>query len=327
MVTSNGPSYLMKRLLFVIVILAFGALGWAGYAVFTGFEKSFPALPPGLYYGSVRLAEGRRVLPWIIERKEGEGEVSVIVGDSRYNAQRVPLTDVSGANRAPLIVTGEDTRLRCSGRDGNVDDLEGSCIDAVTGEKGIWRLKRASLPTQVSADVQSELLSWADIRRELDRTEEELELLRRKSDSQQASIDTFQRYVFADDALKQKAESRLGSTSSAIQELRSQAEALRAQLDESLRTLETAERLSPAGSLVLRSRESIERESRWVELTLRLLAPETSPGFAQALERAERVKALQDKIAAERRRIRELENAGDLQDYKQEEDFYREMGQ
>jgi hypothetical protein len=91
--------------------------------------------------------------------------------------------------------------------------------------------------------------------------------------------------------------------------------------------LETAERLSPAGSLVLGSRESIERESRWIELTLRLLAPETSPDFEQSLERAERVKALQDKIAAERRKIRELENAGDLVEYQQEEEFYREMGQ
>jgi septal ring factor EnvC (AmiA/AmiB activator) len=208
-----------------------------------------------------------------------------------------------------------------------VDDLEGSCVDVMSGEKGNWSLKRAALLGSVSAELRAELFSWAEIRRELDRTEQELELLRRKSDSQQASIDTFQRYVLADDALKQKAESRLGSTSSAIQELRAQADGLRARLDESLRMLETAERLSPAGSLVLGSRESIERESRWIELTLRLLAPETSPGFEQSLERAERVKALQDKIAAERRKIRELENAGDLVEYQQEEEFYREMGQ
>lgn len=317
----------MRRPIIIIFTLLCAASAWTGYSLFWGREKRFPTLTPGLYFGSVRLAEGRRILPWIIERREGESEVTVVVGDPRYAAQRVPLTDVSGVNRAPLLVTGEESRLRCSGRDGDGEELEGACADVMSGEKGTWSLKRAALVGSVSEELRAELLSWAEIRRELDRTEQELELLRRKSDSQRASIDTFQRYVFADDALQQKAESRLGSTSSAIQELRAQADALRSRLDESLRTLETAERLSPAGSLVLRSRESIERESRWIELTLRLLAPETSPGFEQSLERAERVKALQDKIAAERRKIRELENAGDLQEYQREEEFYREMGQ
>jgi hypothetical protein len=317
----------MRRLLLVTALLTTVVVGWAGYRFFTGSEKSFPTLAPGLYYGSVRLSEGQRVLPWIIERREGDNEVTVVVGDPRYVAQRVPLTDVSGVNRSPLLVTGEESRLRCSGRNGDVDELEGACADVMTGEKGSWRLKRAAIVSPISAELRAELLSWSEIRRELDRTEEELASLRRKSDAQQASIDTFQRYVFADDALQQKATSRLGSTSSAIQELRAQADTLRGRLDESLRTLETAERLSPAGSLVLRSRESIERESRWIELTLRLLAPETSPGFEQSLERAQRVKALHEKIAAERRRVRDLENAEDLKDYQNEEEFYREMGQ
>jgi hypothetical protein len=309
------------------IVVGLLGLGVGGYRLLRGFESSFPTLSPGLYVGAVRLNEGRRVLPWLLELKEQEREVSVVVGDARFSAQRVLLTDLSGSNRVPLIVNGEGTRLRCSGRGSDTDDLDGVCIDPITGEKGVWYLKRAGVPSRVSRDTEAELLSWAAIRRDLDRVEGELESLRRTSSSQQASIDTFQRYTFADDAGKQRTESRLGNTSRAIQDLQAQVGMVRGKIDEALRTLEKAEQLSPAGHLVLHSRESIQRESRWIELTLRLLAPETSPGFEQSLERAQRVKALQDKIAVERRKIRELENAEDLREYQQEEEFYREMGQ
>jgi hypothetical protein len=58
--------------------------------------------------------------------------------------------------------------------------------------------------------------------------------------------------------------------------------------------------VSQEGRLVFLSRETIQRESRWFELTLDLLVPETSIGFDQALERAERVRKLKEAISKER---------------------------
>ena len=77
------------------------------------------------------------------------------------------------------------------------------------------------------------------------------------------------------------------------------------------------------------SRETIQRESRWIELTLQLLAPETSIGFDQALERAERVRELKEAIAKERE-AREAKSLGDRypgkeRETRSEEEFYEHL--
>jgi cell division protein FtsB len=217
--------------------------------------------------------------------------------------------------------------LRLSGREADGTELEGHVLDPITGEEGVWNLTRTAVQQQLTPEQASELRSWFSIRRDVDKLEEQLEALRLKSDSQRARIDKFQRYVFNDNALKETAASRLGSTAGSIQTVRTEVDSLRAKLDESIRALETAERVSPAGNLVGLSRETLQRESRWIELTLRLLAPETTAGFEQSLERAYRVKTLQDRIADERRKLADLENESDLRSYENEEEFYREMGQ
>ncbi len=88
-----------------------------------------------------------------------------------------------------------------------------------------------------------------------------------------------------------------------------------------------AQRIAPKGRLALLARETLQRESRWIELSLKLLAPETSPGFEQSLERANRVKALKDEIAAENQRIAQLQDAGRYRgsdpETAREEEFYR----
>jgi hypothetical protein len=205
--------------------------------------------------------------------------------------------------------------------------LEGHALDPISGEAGVWSLTKTVVQQHVSPEHSSELRSWFSIKQDLDKLDEQLEGVRLKSDSQRARIDRLQRYVFKDDALKETAASRLGSAAGSVQNARVEVDSLRAKLDEAIRDLETAERVSPAGSLVALSRETLQRESRWIELTLRLLAPETSAGFEQSLERAYRVKALQDGIAEERRKLAQLENEADLNSYQDEEDFYREMAQ
>jgi hypothetical protein len=317
----------MKRFLLVLSLGLLVAVGWGAYVLFTGFEKSFPPLGPGLYVGSIRLADGTRVIPWFVERLDKDVDPLVLVVDPRYQAQRISLGHASGTSRAPLIVTGDGSRLRLSGREADATELEGHVLDPITGEEGVWNLVRTAVQQQLTPEQASELRSWFSIRRDVDKLDEQLEALRLKSDSQRARMDKFQRYVFNDNSLKETAASRLGSTAGSIQAVRTEVDSLRAKLDESIRALETAEHVSPAGNLVVLSREALQRESRWIELTLRLLAPETTAGFEQSLERAYRVKTLQDRIADERRKLADLDNESDLRSYENEEEFYREMGQ
>jgi hypothetical protein len=77
---------------------------------------------------------------------------------------------------------------------------------------------------------------------------------------------------------------------------------------------------------VFLSRETIQRESRWIELSLKLLSPETSLGFDQALERAERVQALRREIRDAReaavQRATEQRYKGESAETQHEEEFY-----
>jgi hypothetical protein len=134
-------------------------------------------------------------------------------------------------------------------------------------------------------------------------------------------------YLVDDGSLRQKATSRLSNTSSALDEARADVEKVQAELDATIRNVELSQRISPKGRLAILSRESLQRESRWIEITLKLLAPETTPGFEEQLERAYRIKAVQDQIEAERRRMEELDTLdryrGVGAETPNEEEFYR----
>ena len=124
--------------------------------------------------------------------------------------------------------------------------------------------------------------------------------MQRGVDDHAASVENLHRIVSDEDTLRKTADVRLGRADSqldaAVEELRARQQ----QLDRKLRDFDLAQRVSKEGRLVFLSRETIQRESRWIELTLQLLAPETSVGFDQALERAERVRALKQQIDKER---------------------------
>jgi hypothetical protein len=205
-------------------------------------------------------------------------------------------------------------------------EFEGTFVNPISNEEGTWRLeqvKLASMPENAAADLQA----WAILWRELQSVEAKIEATKKKVDQQKGKIEKLNRYLVDEDSLKKKADSRLGATTGALEEARAKLAALRTELDATTRKVELLQRVSPKGRLALLGRETLQRESRWIELTLKLMAPETSPGFEEALDRANRVKTMRDEIAEERRRIAELQGAGRYRGEDsvtdREEEFYR----
>jgi hypothetical protein len=137
--------------------------------------------------------------------------------------------------------------------------------------------------------------------------------------------------VADEDVLRKTADVRFGRTDSALSAARDELALRQSQLDRSLTDFDLSQRISQEGKLVFLSRETLQRESRWIELTLKLLAPETSIGFEQALERAERVKSLKASIDEERKAI--IRKAGDERprnegsETRAEEEFYEHLQQ
>jgi septal ring factor EnvC (AmiA/AmiB activator) len=180
----------------------------------------------------------------------------------------------------------------------------GDYNDPISGESGSWTLERSKI-SGVDQGTETELSRWFSIWQELSSIETEIQTAQKQVDEQRQSIDDLHSYVSDGDTLRKTADVRLGRADSEIDAARDDLRERQRRLDRELRDFDLSQRISQEGRLVFLSRETIQRESRWIELTLKLLEPETSIGFDQALERAERVKALKHAIAKERAAPRE----------------------
>jgi hypothetical protein len=176
-----------------------------------------------------------------------------------------------------------------------------------------------------------ELTTWFSLFEEVEKIDEQIQASQQKADQQRTSIDNLGKYVADGDVLRKTADVRLNRTDSQVESKRNELSVRQAQLDRSLRDFELSQRISREGKLVFLSRETIQRESRWIELSLKLLAPETSVGFEQALERAERIQSLRRTIARERAEPVEQATAerysGESAETSAEEEFYEQLQQ
>jgi hypothetical protein len=317
----------MRRLLVLVVFLLLLA-GAGGYFVATRYSATFPTLAPGTYVGVCTLQASGKTFPWSVVSDGRASTVAVFVGDVRISAQRVATHDPTGRSRLPLVVGGADARLRFTGKEIIPGEYSGDFFNPISNEYGTWTLQRIPVDT-IAPALKDDLTRWFALWQELESVEVDVQKLQQGIDERKASVDNLHAYVTDGETLKKTADQRLGRADSELDAARSELSERQTQLDRAIRDFELSERISPQGKLVFLSRQAIQRDARWIELTLKLLAPETAPGFRQAVEKAQRVKELKRKIAEERDAIaqrREAERYGGTQDQTQEEEeFYGQL--
>ena len=318
----------MRRLLVSVLLLSIMSCVALGSMFLRDLSRTFPEISEGSYAGMVipSAKEGRR--PLYVVKTASSRDVVVVLGDSDFPAQRVPVLDPSGSNRLALVIAGNQARLKLTGVKKTEGRLEGDWVDPIRDIKGEWFLERVGFETTFSQQGV-DLQGWLISSRELRQVEGEIKGLEKRYDSNRIQMDRLNRYLIDDGALKDKASSRLTGATGSLVEAQSELGKIRADLEEKAKSAELSQRVSPRGRLAVLSRESLQRESRWIEITLRLLAPEMAPDFEAQLERATRVKELEDHIAAERARIEEIESVdryrGANPETPKEEEFYREL--
>ncbi len=301
-------------------------LGWAWY----GFRSpgAFPNLVQGAYVGTFSIEHGGASYPWSVVKETNSEALAVFVGDIRIQAQRVDVKDPSGKTRLPLIIGSSDARLRFTGNEVSPGEYAGEFINPISNEKGSWRLRKVPSDS-IAAGLEDDLTRWYALWQELDGLEGEIHEAQVKADQHRSAVDSLHQYVSDGDTLKKTASERLGRADSQIDSLRGELIEQRSLLDQKIRDFELAQRISPEGALVFLSRQTIQRESRWIELTLKLLAPGSSPEFQQAIEKAQRVKTLQREINQERSVARKPSAEGSpgtpKRETESEEEFYGQM--
>ncbi len=316
----------MRRAFLSVLAISIVALVSVSYLFWRDMSRSFPDVPPGVYVGMVR-CDGQEVgLPLYVERTPNSPSLLVALGDPKLPAQYAPVQDPLGKGRLPLIVSGPDVRLKLTGVRKHEGGYEGECVDPIRNRSGTWYLEKIEFNREIDRE-DSDLYEWITSVFEVQKVEDAIEVAKRKYDSQKTRINKLSRYLVDEEPLREKATSRLTTTSSALDSARVDLGKARVALDATIRNVELSQRVSPRGRLAFLSRESLQRESRWIEITLKLLAPETTPGFEEQLERAYRIKAVQDEIEAERRRMEEVDTLdryrGGGAETVHEEEFYR----
>jgi len=317
----------MKRLVLLALVGVVVVIG-IGVWIQRWYVAAFPELPPGVYAGVLSFNTSKRLVPWVVVRRPADQSLAVAVGLVTVSAQRIAPVDPLSGSRQPLIIGGSEVRLRLTGSMSKEGRYEGSFLNPISQESGSWSLAKADV-ARLSPELENDLTRWFSLWQELEQIEDEIQVSQRQADDQSAAAENLRRVVSEGDTLRKTADVRLGRTDSemeaAVEELRSRQE----QLDRKLRDFSLTQRVSTEGRLVFLSRETIQRESRWIELSLQLLAPETSIGFDQALERAERVRELKEAIAKERE-AREAKSLGDRypgkeRETRSEEEFYEHL--
>lgn len=314
----------MRRIALFTLAL-FLILGGAAAFLFRQYTSCFPEIQPGVYAGTLEGSKGVAPTPWLVVRVPGEQSLAVAIGDVRLPAQKVAPLDPSGRTRLPLVVGENEARLRMVGSERQPGHYEGTYTNPISHEQGRWRL---SLLHDVPGAlvVEQDLTRWFSLWQELEAIEHEIQESQRKADEQRVSIENLHRYVSDGETLRKTADVRLGRSDSELEAARSELQQRQQQLDKALRDFDLSQRISREGKLVFLSRETIQRESRWIELTLQLLAPETSLGFDRALERAERIQTLKKTIAKEREGVVERSTQdryqGKERETRDEEEFY-----
>jgi hypothetical protein len=324
----------MRIALLILAIL--GASVSAGWFAFVRYAGGFPELAPGIYSG-LMVDSSRGSSPWLVVREEGHGGLTVALGDeviqpqkfssSELKADTQPKGGLTLGSRRPLMV-GTDKRVRFVGA-GDSGSVFGGDFEVVTkSQRGTWTLVRRP-DMAISQVEQGDLTRWYSLWREVEGLEREITQARTIADRNRDSVVNLDHHIGEGQTLRATANRRLGHADSQVEAAREELRQRQQQLDRSISDFELTRRISPEGKLAHLSRETLQRESRWIELTLKLLAPETSLGFDQALERAERVQELKRKIAEQRRLKLE---AGERERYQgrspetsSEEQFYGQL--
>lgn len=317
----------MKRAAFLFLIVVI-PLGFVTIFVSQWYRAAFPDISPGTYVGVLTFEGSTKKIPWLVVRRAEQQSLSVAVGTVTMAAQQATSIDpLSGAPQA-LFIGGQDVRFRFTGSLIEEGRYEGDFLNPISQEQGRWFLSKVRI-SELSSGTEAQLTRWFALWQELEQLEGAIQQVQRTADDHAASIESLHRVVLDDDSLRKSADVRLERTDSETEAAREELRARQQQLDRKLRDFDLTQRVSKSGRLVFLSRETIQRESRWIELSLQLLAPETSVGFDQALERAERVRSLQQAIAKEREEKQMQEGDGRLQrsipSVASEGDFYEHL--
>ncbi len=304
--------YLIGGFLLVLLLVV-------SWLLFREWSKRFPRLEVGSYVGVLRgydsgrgdSTEKKRSVKLYIERGAGSEELLVVVLRTGWEPEIISgvLSDAGSpdSDLLPILVKGDDEELTLTGS--KVE--KGKYAGWFTGKnrKGSWELNQVSPELQSGeSDERKDARLWLLLQAELLDVETKVEEAENLVPQQRAELERLTSFITEGERLKAKANEKFSQLNSDLERVKKELRERQAEGKKLEQTLEVSQKVSGMGKLVALSRESLEREGRWIDSMLKPYGGQPPEDLEGAVERGEKIQELKREIALEKGKIERLLN-------------------
>lgn len=305
--------FLQRYLPHLVAFLALCILLGVSGLLWMERANRFPLPPVGAYSGIVSgvwSSGAEDSFNLYVERNAADPKILVSIIRPGWEPRSVAIKlGEGGADESvlPITLSGPGGRIRLRGSRVGPSEYKGIADDLVTGTRGTWNLNLISGrgPTSTEHD-DDEIKLWLKLKEELIDTEAQIHQNEQRIPEIQGEIDKLTAFISDKDRLKTLADEKFQAVRDEINQAQPGLRALQEQARHLEDRLLLAQRVTPMGRLVSLSRESLEREGRWVDSMYRVGAKESSPELEESVQRGEEILKVKREIAKERAKILEL---------------------
>lgn len=304
---------LFKFISFFLLTSAVAACSILGILFWREFNTAAPYLLPGKYVGRIDLGDLKGVT--FIASKEksstaavadnvshGSG-VTLSILKAGWESQRAKLTDDS------LIYADLDHELKfvsLNGSSKNTDSLSGKVSDLKSGENGTWSLKKIKSAIPVQENFNTDIIPSLSLQLQYNELTTRNSTLEDIITSQKKEMEELNDFLTSDNGSQQIGENLLPQQEARLIELQADINKELLELKKLHDQYEIAQRLTSQGKFISLARESLQKESEFLNLKLHSQQPIQSEISSELIQKGEIVMQIKRDIESERERIREL---------------------
>lgn len=275
----------------------------------------FPRLEKGHYFGTITGvfgSDGTRDAAFYVERRAEANEIFVTLFETGWGPAYVNTAidsatsgavDESGEGALPLTLMNGGARLKLTGQRVAMGRFQGEARESSSGRTGRWTLERIEDVEygRAQSEAVPDIRHWLFLFDELRAIEEETQRVRTSITKEGEEADKLAASITERDKLRARSEAKFAEVASAYDSVIGRLDSTRDHIEELARRVEIAHKVTPMGRLVTMSRETIDRESRWIHSMLRTLTPSDQGITHQDFAQASKLNELKAQIAQEKK--------------------------
>lgn len=262
-------------------------------------ESVFPKLAEGYYSGELTgvFGDENDSTPVLLKVEPNYRSVFIL----RAGWGKIFIADSDTRLGAPLEFSAAEAHLRLSGtKDVSGDTYSGAVYNLDEGRRGLWSLRPYSINEgNLSNESIKEIRNILMLNRELEGVIDDKMLVQQSLIKNKESVAKLNEFLADSEVMNERAASKFEQVQRDYESSLARLKEKRKEARELAQRLVLSESVTSAGSLVVLSRKTIERENRWLDSIFESSGGGASFNLDQEVARAERIIEL-------KRRIQEL---------------------